>query len=79
MQRRSRRDDPERRRLFRRMEWVFVIGPPVLALFIAVFGALFIAWLVPVPGTSYWGRWVLVVGIVLGIPLIWHLTARLRE
>jgi hypothetical protein len=74
-----RPQDEERRRLFRRMEWVFVFGPPLVALFIAAFGATFIAWLVPLPGTSFWGRWAIVVLIILGLPLIWYLIQRRRE
>ena len=68
-----RREDPrhgdDRRRLFRRMEWVFVYLPPLLAVFVAAFGAAFLAWLAPVTGTTFWERWVLVVGLVLGVPL----------
>jgi hypothetical protein len=65
--------DRDRRRLFRRMEWVFVYGPPLLALFIAVFGGAFLAWLVPLAGTTFWQRWVGVVLIVLGIPALIYL------
>jgi hypothetical protein len=61
------------------MEWVFVFGPPLVALFIAVFGAMFIAWLVPLPGTSFWARWLIVVVIVLGLPLAWYMIQRRRE
>jgi hypothetical protein len=75
----TRRDDEERRRLFRRMEWFFVFGPPLLALFIAVFGAWFIAWLIAVPGTTFWGRWLIVFLILVGIPLAGHLIQRMRE
>jgi hypothetical protein len=74
-----RPQDEERRRLFRRMEWVFVFGPPLVALFIAGFGAMFIAWLVPLPGTSFWGRWLIVVVIVLGLPLAWYMIQRRRD
>jgi hypothetical protein len=71
--------DEERRRLFRRMEWVFVWGPPLLALFFAIFGALFIAWLVEIPGTSLWGRWAILMLILLGIPIGWQIIQRFRE
>jgi hypothetical protein len=74
-----RRGDDERRRLFRRMEWAFVYAPPLIAVFVAVFGALFVAWLIPLRGTTFWGRWAIVVAIVLGIPVAWHLIQRLRE
>jgi hypothetical protein len=67
-----RADQEERRRLFRKMEWVFVVAPPVLAVFIAAFGAAFVAWLVQFPGTTFWGRWAVLVAVILGIPLLWH-------
>jgi hypothetical protein len=66
-----RSDQEERRRLFRMMEWVFVIAPPALAIFIAGFGAAFVAWLIPVPGTSFWARWGILVALILGMPLLW--------
>lgn len=69
----------ERRRVFRRMEWTFVFAPPLLALFFAGFGAAFLAWLVPIPGTSFWGRWLIVVLLVLGIPTAGHLIRRARR
>jgi membrane associated rhomboid family serine protease len=65
-----RESDEERRRLFRRMEWVFVYAPPLLAAFIAAFGAAFLAFFIPVPGTGFWGRWAAAVGLILGVPLI---------
>jgi hypothetical protein len=62
------------------MEWVFVFLPPILALFISVFGGLFLAFFVPLPGTNLWGRWAIAVGIILGVPLGVHLVrARLRR
>jgi hypothetical protein len=67
----ARGDHDERRRLFRRMEWVFVVAPPILAIFVAGFGAAFIAWLIAIPGTTFWGRWMVLVAIILGIPLLW--------
>jgi len=74
-----RRSDEERRRLFRRMEWVFVYAPPLIALFVAGFGALFVAWLLEIPGTTFWGRWTVLVVIILGIPIVGHLIQRSRE
>jgi cobalamin biosynthesis protein CobD/CbiB len=71
--------DDERRRLFRRMEWTFVYGPPLIALFIAVFGAMFIAWLVAIPGTTFWLRWIVLVLVLLGIPIAWQVIQRMRE
>lgn len=75
----TRREDEERRRLFRQMEWVFVYGPPLLAVFFAVFGAAFLAWLVPLPGTEFWHRWLALVLILLGIPLAWQGVQWLRR
>ncbi len=62
--------DRERRRLFRRMEWVFVWAPPLMALFIGLFGAAFLAWAVSIPGTNYWGRWALGVLLIRGRPAL---------
>jgi hypothetical protein len=69
----------ERRRLFRRMEWVFVFGPPLAAVFIAGFGAAFVAWLIHIPGTTFWGRWAILVALILGLPLLWHGARRILE
>ena len=66
----SPRGDEERRRLFRRMEWVFVYLPPVLALFVAAFGAAFLAWIVPIDGTTFWGRWLLGLLLLAGVPAV---------
>ncbi len=68
----SHQENQERRRLFRQMEWVFVWAPPLLAVFFTVFGAAFLAWLVAIPGTGFWLRWVVLVVIILGIPLAWQ-------
>jgi hypothetical protein len=74
----SRPPDPgeERRRIFRRMEYVFVYAPPLLALFFGLSGAAFLAFIAPIPGTSYWGRWAIFVGVLLVLPtlayLVWH-------
>jgi hypothetical protein len=75
---RNRRDlDEERRRLFRRMEWVFVYAPPLLAAFIGVFGAAFLAWAVYLPGTTFWGRWAIGVLLILVLPgLVYYLLDR---
>jgi hypothetical protein len=72
--------DPEeqRRRLFRQMEWVFVILPPVIAVAVAAAAGAFLAWLVRVEGTSFLGRWVaisalLVIGplVAYGVRMLW--------
>jgi hypothetical protein len=57
--------EEERRRLFRRMEWVFVYAPPLLALFVGVFGGAFLAWLLPLGGT-YTQRWIGASVLLLG-------------
>ncbi|HEV2131948.1 MAG TPA: hypothetical protein VGR27_12625 [Longimicrobiaceae bacterium] len=70
--RRPTHHDEERRRVFRRMEWVFVYAPPLLALFFTVFGATFLAWLVAIPGTGFWQRWLVLVAIIIGPALVWQ-------
>ena len=64
----GRDPDRERQKLFRRMEWVFVYAPPILAAFIGIFGGLFIAFFVPIEGTTFFGRWVLAVLVILVLP-----------
>jgi hypothetical protein len=63
----------ERRRVFRQIERVFVYGPPIFALFVAVFGSLFLAFFVPIPGTAFWGRWFIFVLVLLVFPTIVYL------
>ena len=74
----GRRPTPEeeRRKLFRRMEWVFVYGPPALIAFLGVFGAVFLAVVVPVPGTTFWVRWALGLLLLVALPGVAYL---LRE
>ncbi|HET7276098.1 MAG TPA: hypothetical protein VFI91_13095 [Longimicrobiaceae bacterium] len=72
----SKSSEDERRRVFRRMAWYYVYLPPVLAVLIAALGAALVAWLAPVEGTSFWGRWSVIVLIVLGIPTAWQLYKR---
>jgi hypothetical protein len=62
--------DEERQKLFRRMEWLYVYVPPLLALLIGVGGALILAAVVPIPGTTFLGRWVLGVLILLVLPTV---------
>jgi len=62
-------DPDERRRLFRKMEWVFVYAPPVLIVLVGGFASAFLAWLVPVRGVGFWGKWSFAMGVVVGIPL----------
>jgi len=77
----SRRElDEERRRLMRRMEWVYVYAPPLLAVFIGVFGALFLAWATDIPGTSFLGRWAIGVLLILVLPaLVYLILARRKQ
>lgn len=72
--------DEERRKIFRRMEWVFVYAPPLLALFVGIFGAAFLAFLVPLPGTNFYGRWAIGVLIVLVLPAVgYFIWSRIRS
>jgi hypothetical protein len=64
------RPDEERRKLFRRMEWIYVYAPPLLAILVAAAGGLLLATFVRVPGTTFWGRWGMAVGLVLGVPVL---------
>jgi len=62
------------------MEWAFVYAPPILALFIGGFGAAFLAFLTPIPGTSFWIRWGLFVFVILVVPTLAYLVwERLRR
>jgi uncharacterized membrane protein len=69
----GRGSDEERKKLFRKMEWVFVYAPPLLAIFIGAFGGLFLAAVVPIPGTTFVGRWVLAVLVILVLPAVVYL------
>ena len=62
--------EEERRRVFQRMEWVYVYAPPFLAVGIALAGAFLLALFVPLEGTTLLGRWGLGVGLLLGVPLV---------
>jgi hypothetical protein len=64
-----REPDEERRRLFRRMEWVFVYAPPLLAVFIAGLRRdAFLAFFVPDPGTDASGAGGRSRCLILGVP-----------
>jgi uncharacterized membrane protein len=52
------------------MEWVFVYAPPLLAVWVAGSAALLLAFFVPIPGTSFWGRWALGMLVILVLPTI---------
>lgn len=63
----------KRRRLFRQMEWTFVWGPALLTALVAVIGGALLAWVFPLPGTTFRERWLYIVLIVVGLPLGWVL------
>lgn len=60
----------EREKLFRQMTWIYVYGPPILAILIGVFGGFVLALFVPVDGTTFWQRWLGAVLLVLGLPTL---------
>lgn len=65
------------------MEWVFVLLPPVIAIAVAATAGAFLAWLFPLEGTSFWGRWAAVSALLVLAPLAAYgvraLWARRRE
>lgn len=63
---RRRVNDRERRQVFRRMEWFFVWGPPLLAAFVGVFGGAFLAWILRIGGTTFTQRWIGATVLLLG-------------
>lgn len=77
----TRAPDPEeRRKLFRRMEWVFVWAPPLLIILIAGSAGALVAWLVPIEGFGFWARWLFVFLVVIGAPLLVYVVReRLRR
>jgi hypothetical protein len=48
------------------MEWVFVIGPPLVALMVGIAGGAFLAWFVRVEGTTFAARWLGASFLLLG-------------
>ena len=66
----TRPADEERRRLFRRMAWVYVYAPPILAVLISVIGSAVLAFIIPLRGTTFLGRWALGVLIILVFPTV---------
>jgi hypothetical protein len=70
----ARAPDPEeRRKLFRRMEWVFVYAPPLLILLVAGSGATLLAWIIPVGTLGFWTKWLIGVVLLIGLPLLAYL------
>jgi len=55
------------------MEWLYVWAPPLLAILIGLGGALVLAAVVPLPGTTFVGRLVLGVLILLVLPTVVYL------
>jgi hypothetical protein len=70
MTRTSPDSERERRRIFRQIEWAFVYIPPLVTLFFTVFGAAFLAFFIPIPGTTFWGRWAISIVVILVIPAV---------
>ena len=68
----TRGSEEARRRIFRRMEWVYVYAPPFLAVCVAAAGSALLAFVVPVPDTTFRGRWALAMVVVLVIPALVH-------
>lgn len=60
----------QRRKLFKQLDWLLVIAPPILALVVGCVGAFLVAAVVPIPNTSFWGRWALGVLVILGLPTL---------
>ncbi len=73
----DRNDAASRQRVFRRMEWVYVWLPPALAVLVAGAASLAIAALVPLPNTTFWGRWGLAMLVVLVAPAAVYLVRHL--
>jgi polyferredoxin len=67
------RNDEERRRIFRRMEWAFVWAPPLIALVFGLSGSAVLAFLVPIPGVGFYARWAIFVVLVLVVPTLGYL------
>jgi hypothetical protein len=69
--------DEDRRRILRRMEWTFVWLPPLLLVVVTAAGSALIAWMAPVAGTTFLGRWAFVAALVLAVPVLGMLIRRL--
>jgi hypothetical protein len=65
--------DESRRALFRRMERVFVYGPPIALVAITLVASLVLALLVPLDGTTYWQRFGLAFLVIFVAPLVAYL------
>jgi hypothetical protein len=69
--------DRRRRKLLKEMEWVFVYAPVMLAVLVALLAGAFIAWIVQVPGTNFWGRWAIAALLIIAIPAAGQLIKRI--
>ena len=77
MARRDPSSDKERRRLFRRMELLYVWGPIGALILVALGGGAIVAWLLPIPWPFIY-RWLAVVGFVLLVALVGWIVQRPR-
>lgn len=73
----SRGQDPDRRRVFRRMEWLYVWGPPAAAVLTAAGASAILAAFVPLEGITFWGRWGLGMLILLVAPVVVYIAREL--
>lgn len=66
----ERRPDEQRRRLFRQMELLFVVLPPLIAVAVAAAAGALLAWLFPVGGTTFGRRWAVVTAALIFFPAV---------
>jgi hypothetical protein len=59
------------------MEWTFVWLPPLLLVLVTAAGSALIAWMAPVAGTTFLGRWLFVAALVLAVPVLGMLIRRI--
>lgn len=59
------------------MEWLYVWGPPLAAVMVAAGGSAVLAALVPLEGTTFWGRWGLAMLILLVAPVLVYIARQL--
>lgn len=75
--------DEERRKVFRRMAFVFVWAPPLLILFLAASMALLFAAIFPFGGVGYWTSWVFWAVLIVAVPglayLAWQAVKKPEE
>lgn len=72
------RKDDQRRKLFQQLSWVYVYGPPILAVLVGCIGGLIAAILIPIDGTTLFTRWLMAVGVILVLPaVVYYIRSRL--